>query len=86
MFPTAKNAQESFQSARVMVSQAGAHSVFGLLRPETEPKKQQESREVSDLCHQAPPSLMRVTKRSCGHHYCQFPMMQQEEGAGHEDG
>lgn len=40
--------QQEYQWARL----APVLIVFGLLRPEMGPKKQQESREVSELCHQ----------------------------------
>lgn len=54
MFPTDKNAQESFQSARVPVSQAGTCSDCvwtSETRNGVKKKRQQETREVTELWH-----------------------------------
>lgn len=53
MFPTAKNAQESFQSVRVPgeARLAPVLTVFGTSWTRNGVKKAQETREVSELWH-----------------------------------
>lgn len=65
--PTAKSAQESFQSVRAPVSHAGI-LLFGLETPEMGPETQQESRAVSGPCLQGHLWVWWGSPAVLGHH------------------